>query len=69
MRWYAATKSGKRGPCGACGSFLLWKACDEAAISFALGAVDDATPFKLEKPIFAAEKSDYYEISDSVPQF
>lgn len=48
---------------------LFWKACDEAAIAFALGAVDDATPFKLEKHIFAAEKSDYYEISESVPQF
>jgi len=36
---------------------LFWKACDEAAIAFALGAVDDATPFKLEKHIFAAEKA------------
>lgn len=68
-RWYAATKSGKRGFCGTCGSLLTWKACDEAAIAIALGAVDGATPFKLEKHIFAAEKSNYYEISESVPQF
>ena len=62
-------KSGKRGFCGTCGSLLTWKACDEAAIAIALGAVDGATPFKLEKHIFAAEKSNYYEISESVPQF
>ena len=69
VRWYASSATAKRGCCASCGSFLFWKMGDEDAISFSLGTVDGATNLTLEKHIFTADKGDYYEISDGVPQF
>ena len=68
VRWYEASPAAKRGFCPVCGSFLFWKAHDEATMSFALGAVDGPTGLTLEKHIFTATKGDYYDISDGLPQ-
>ena len=68
VSWYAASDSAKRGSCPICGSFLFWKAHDEDTISFALGAVDGPTGLTLEKHIFTADKGDYYQIADGLPQ-
>jgi len=68
VRWFASSASAKRGSCPTCGSFLFWKANDEDTISFALGAVDGPTGLALTKHIFVAEKGDYYDIADGVPQ-
>lgn len=68
MKWYAASDAAERGFCGRCGSFLFWQAHDEDMISFALGAVDGPTGLQLEKHIFVADKGDYYEIADDLPQ-
>jgi hypothetical protein len=67
-RWYAASPRARRGFCATCGSFLFWKAHDEDTISFALGALATPTGLTLEKHIFVADKGDYYEIADGVPQ-
>ena len=67
-RWYASSESARRGFCPTCGSFLFWKHNDEDTISFALGAIDGPTGLTLEKHIFTADKGDYYEIADGVPQ-
>lgn len=68
VSWYAASPTAKRGFCARCGSFLFWKAHDEDMISFALGAVDNPTGLRLKKHIFVADKGDYYDIADGVPQ-
>ncbi len=68
VTWYEATPHAKRGFCATCGAFLFWKAHDEDTMSFALGALDGPTGLKLEKHIFTADKGDYYEIADGVPQ-
>ncbi|UWQ14501.1 GFA family protein [Aliiroseovarius sp. M344] len=68
VNWYAASDIAERGFCRNCGSFLFWKAHDEDAISFALGAIDGPTGLTLEKHIFVADKGDYYEIADGLPQ-
>lgn len=68
VRWYASSDAAKRGSCPRCGSFLFWKANAEGTISFALGAIDGATGLTLEKHIFVAEKGDFYNIADNVPQ-
>ncbi|MEQ9675765.1 MAG: GFA family protein, partial [Roseovarius indicus] len=36
--------------------------------SFALGALDEPTGLTLEKHIFTADKGDYYDIKDGLPQ-
>lgn len=68
VRWFEATPAAKRGFCPRCGSSLFWKAHDEHTMSFALGAIDNPTGVKLEKHIFVADKGDYYEIADGLPQ-
>ena len=68
VKWYEASKLAKRGFCPNCGSVLFWKAHDEDAISFALGALDAPTGLKLESHIFVADKGDYYQIGDGLPQ-
>ncbi len=68
VNWYQSSKKAKRGFCPVCGSFLFWKHADDDNISFALGAIDGPTGLRLEKHIFTADKGDYYEIADGVPQ-
>ena len=68
VSWYASSATAKRGICPRCGSFLFWKAHDEDTISFSLGSVDGPTGLALTKHIFVADKGDYYEIADDVPQ-
>ncbi|MEM7074320.1 MAG: GFA family protein [Pseudomonadota bacterium] len=68
VRWYEASPTAKRGFCPRCGSFLFWTAHDEDTMSFALGALESPTGIRLEKHIFTADKGDYYDIADGVPQ-
>ena len=68
VNWYAASETAKRGFCPRCGSSLFWKAHDEDTMSFALGALEEPTGLRLEKHIFVADKGDYYDIADGVPQ-
>lgn len=68
VRWFEASPSAKRGFCPKCGSFLFWKAHDEDTMSVALGAVDEPTGIALERHIFVADKGDYYQIADGLPQ-
>lgn len=68
VRWFDATSTAKRGFCPACGSFLFWKHHNEDTMSFSLGAIDGPTGLSLKKHIFCADKGDYYEIADDVPQ-
>ncbi len=68
VKWYAASPSAKRGFCPTCGAFLFWKAHAEDSISFSIGALDMPTGQKLKKHIFVADKGDYYEINDGLPQ-
>ncbi|MDA5092870.1 GFA family protein [Aliiroseovarius sp. KMU-50] len=68
VSWYAASPNAKRGSCPVCGSFLFWQGTGEDHISFALGAVDGPTGVTLEKHIFVADKGDYYQIADGLPQ-
>ena len=68
VTWFEASDTASRGICPRCGSFLFWKARDEDTISFALGAVDGPTGLHLTKHIFVADKGDYYDIADGLPQ-
>lgn len=68
VRWYASSDFAKRGFCPNCGSFLFWKMDSEPKISFSLGTLDGPTGLRLERHIFTADKGDYYDIADNVPQ-
>lgn len=66
--WYAASNRAKRGFCPTCGAFLFWKGLEDPDTGVALGAVDGPTGLRLKRHIFTAEKGDYYDIADNVPQ-
>ena len=69
LKWYHASDFAKRGFCGTCGSFLFWKHLEENEISVSMAAFDTPTGLKMTRHIFVADKGDYYDITDDVPQF
>jgi len=68
LKWFAASETAKRGFCQDCGSFLFWKHVDEDTISFSMGSLASPTGLKLGRHIFVADKGDYYDITDDLPQ-
>jgi hypothetical protein len=68
ITWYQSSPKVRRGFCSRCGSSLFWDPSGKDWISIAMGAIDAPTGTHLEKHIFVAEKGDYYEITDGLPQ-
>jgi hypothetical protein len=69
LRWYRSSEAARRGFCSICGSNLFWKLDGADATSIAAGAFELPTELKGESHIFVADKGDYYEIADGLPQF
>ncbi len=67
-RWVAASPMARRGFCADCGSFLFWQGTGETSVAFALGALDTPTGLRIERHIFTADKGDWYDIADGLPQ-
>lgn len=65
---YRTPGGGARGFCACCGSSLYFRAADRA-FSVEAGAVTGATGSRLVRHIFVADKADYYEIDDGLPQY
>jgi len=68
VRWFAASKTAKRGFCPRCGCFLFRQTYVEEDMSFSLGIFDGPTGLELQKHIFVVDKGDYYKIAANVPQ-
>ena len=68
LEWYTSSKNAKRGFCKFCGSSLFYRMNDEEGVGIAAGCLDSPNGFRVGKHIFVADKGDYYEISDTVPQ-
>ena len=70
LAWYRSSPDADRGFCTRCGGNLFWRstAPDSAAISVMAGTINPPTRLKLAKHIFVANKSDFYDIADGVPQ-
>jgi hypothetical protein len=70
VAWYDSTPGKvRRGFCPVCGSNLFWESLDKPAIDIWAGTIDGATGLTLEAHIYVADKGDYYEIADGVPQY
>ena len=69
VTWYRSSETAERGFCRTCGSFLFWREVGAEAFEISAGSLDRPTGLHLEKHIFVADKGDYYEIADDVPQF
>lgn len=66
--WYNASEKVRRGFCATCGSFMFWDPIHHDTIALAMGAFDEATQTQLARHIFVADKGDYYQIADGLPQ-
>jgi hypothetical protein len=68
LAWYRSSDKVRRGFCSVCGSALFWDPAGHDFIAVGMGAFDKPTGTHLEKHIFTADKGDYYEIADGLPQ-
>jgi hypothetical protein len=68
LRWYEASDVARRGFCARCGSTLFWSGNASSYVSIAAGTVDGNSGVKTAVHIHVADKGDYYEIGDGVPQ-
>jgi hypothetical protein len=68
VTWFRSSEKVRRGFCSACGSSLFWDPIYKDRIGIAMGAFDSPTGTKLAIHIFVADKGDYYDIADGLPQ-
>ncbi|WP_159587900.1 GFA family protein [Chelativorans xinjiangense] len=69
LAWYAASDFARRGFCKTCGSVLFWKRNGADVTSIMAGSFERPSGLKAEAHIFVADKGDYYEITDGLPQY
>jgi len=68
LTWYHSSEKVRRGFCTACGSSLFFDPIHRDWIGIAMGAFDTPTNTRLAMHIFVADKGDYYDIADGLPQ-
>ncbi len=71
VTWFRSSEKVRRGFCRTCGSSLFFDPLDQAKhdwIGVSMGAFDLPTETRLKVHIFVAEKGDYYDIADGLPQ-
>ena len=68
LTWFQSSPKVRRGFCSTCGSALFWDPPHRNSIAVAMGAFEAPTGTHLAKHIFVADKGDYYDIADGVPQ-
>jgi len=68
LTWFQSSERVRRGFCSGCGSALFWDPIGSDRIAIAMGAFDTPTHTHLALHIFVADKGDYYDIADGLPQ-
>ena len=69
--WYRSSDIAERGFCGRCGGNLFWRQLppNTETISISAGTLDGpVTGLRIREHIYVADKLDYYELDDGVPQ-
>ena len=68
LRWFHSSDTVNRGFCSRCGSNLFWKDTGSADLYITAGTIDKPVGVKIAEHIHVAAKSDYYDITDGLPQ-
>jgi hypothetical protein len=68
VTWFRSSEKVQRGFCSICGSTLFWDPIGKDWTAVAMGAFAPPTDTKIKIHIFVAEKGDYYDIADGLPQ-
>ncbi|MDH3660026.1 MAG: GFA family protein [Alphaproteobacteria bacterium] len=69
LKWYRASDLAQRGFCGECGSTLFWRPDSADRIAIAAGSLDGETGLATAAHIFVADKGDYDQLDDDLPQY
>ena len=69
LRWFQSSDEVRRGFCSQCGSALFWQRLGGPAISIMAGSFDEPSGLGFGHHIFCADKGDFYEITDGLPQY
>ncbi len=68
VTWFPSSERVRRGFCSTCGASLFFDAIHKDCIGIAMGAFERPTDTRLGIHIFVADKGDYYDIGDGLPQ-
>ena len=68
LAWHRSSDKAKRGFCRDCGSSLFWAPDQKPYVAVAAGTLDAPTGLETLRHIHAADKGDYYELSDGLEQ-
>lgn len=68
LRWYRSSPVARRGFCSRCGAQLFSENSDKRRIAIAAGTINEPTGLRLTRHVCVAQKGDYYEITDGLPQ-
>jgi hypothetical protein len=68
ITWFHSSENVKRGFCSTCGSLLFWDPAGKDWLGIAMGTFDGPTDTRLRIHVHVAEKGDYYDIADGLPQ-
>jgi hypothetical protein len=68
LAWYRSSEEARRGFCRKCGSSLFWASEERDTVSITAGSLNPPTGLKTVLHIMTADKRDYYDIADGVPQ-
>lgn len=66
--WFRSSAIAERGFCRDCGSALFWRRAGTDVIEVSAGSLDRPTGLRLAGHIYVADKGDYYDITDGLPQ-
>lgn len=69
VTWFRSSEKVRRGFCATCGSSLFWDPIGRDILAVAMGAFDAPTGTRLKIHVHVADKGDYYDIADGLPQF
>jgi hypothetical protein len=68
VTWYRSSEKVRRGFCKTCGAQLFFDPIYRDWTGVAMGAFEKPTGTRLAIHIFVADKGDYYDIADGLPQ-
>ncbi len=69
LEWYQSSDTADRGFCKRCGSSIFWRPTHGRYMGVMVGAIDTPTGLSSREHIYTADASDYYNITDGLPQF
>lgn len=69
LAWYRSSSFAERGFCKLCGSSIFWRPDDGGYVAIMAGTLDVPTGLAAREHIHVADASDYYTLSDNLPQF